>query len=285
MAGADPGAGWNVGDMDPRKGGVINVAGNSAAMMGRLIQMMMDQHLLDGDAVLEEANEMVEHCRRDVNAASRLAKASGQQRKPDPMTTLPEVWGDSNLDHVRANQISKFQGTSEDPTVVYTWLESCVAVAEANTLSEESFLGLLRITSDRSAAAFLSNCRRSGYSAFQTVQEMEIRYGDLCTPAEALKRLGQVRRKYDVPIRLLVDELTRLARFATRDIDDEVIAKERVQEHVRVQLLRLVRPTIRKSLSQLMDMYAISNNQAMDTTEMEATVNRLEAEAQAEELQ
>jgi len=285
MAGADPGAGWDLNE-DPRRAGVINVAGDQAAMLGRVIQMLAAQNAFgdDPENVLA-ANTMVENCRRSVVAASRLARASGQQRKPDPMTILPAEWGDSNLDHVRANQISKFQGTSDDPTVVYTWLESCVAVAEANTLSEDSFLGLLRITSDRSAAAFLSNCRRSGYTAYQTVQEMEMRYGDLCTPSEALKRLSQVRRKFDVPVRMMVDELTRLARFATRDIEDADIANERVQEHVKIQLLRLVRPGVRKNLSQLMEMYAISNNRGMDTTEMESAVNKLESELQAEESQ
>ena len=285
MAGAAPGDGWDLNE-DPRKAGVLNVAGDSAVVVARLIRLLADNHILpDDDAVNQEVNELTEASGRTITAAARLARVSGQQRKPEPMTPLPGEWGEHNLDHVRPNQITKFTGTSDDPTAVYTWLESCVALAEANGLTEEAFIGLMRITSDRSAATFLSNCRRMGQTAVQIVQELEIRYGDLCTPAEAIKRLSLVKRKWDTPVRILVDDLRRLARFATRDVEDEDIANDRVDEYIRVHLLRLVRTSIRKSLSQMMDMYLASNNRAMDITEMERIINKLEAEAAEEDAQ
>ena len=70
MAGADPGAGWDLNE-DPRRAGVINVAGDQAAMLGRVIQMLAAQNAFGDDPVnVLAANTMVENCRRSVVAAS-----------------------------------------------------------------------------------------------------------------------------------------------------------------------------------------------------------------------
>ena len=190
-----------------------------------------------------EARAIVDAVRPRTNvtreAAETLSRRDIVKRNPDPLTAIPaEGFGAQPFGNTRTTNITKFDGKSGDNTV-FVWLSSCSVVARASQLNPEAIFQLLLMTSGGSVFSYLETCMRKGMTLFHTIQALEKRYGELCTPDEAKMRINSYVRSPHVKIDKVYDDLTHLARIATRE-EAAAVREDRSDELVRHNLLRVL---------------------------------------------
>ena len=242
MAGAIPPAhgGDRVFIDDPERATNTDAVGDLAAQFQAMMHVIGALPGMPAEAValLGAIRERADVTR---NAAEAISTRDRNQRNPVPLTNLPVDggFGANAFGNSRITHITKFDGKSDDTNAVYVWLSSCLVVARAGHLTAEAILQMLEMTAGGSAFIFLEECRRKGMTLFKTVQALEMKYGELCTPDEAKTRAHSYQRAPGSSIDKVADDLKHLARLACRE-EEAAVREKRQDELVRHNLLRVL---------------------------------------------
>ena len=130
--------------------------------------------------------------------------------------------------------------TGETGTIAITsWLARVFNLCQANRLTWESGINLLIQGSSGGAADFIDEMRQEGKTVHQIVQQLEMRYGDLCTPEEARVRVNTMPRREGEELSTFIDRLRSMARMATRLERDDAARSKAVDTLVENNIRRV----------------------------------------------
>ena len=215
-----------------------------------------------------------------LDSISNLSLRESSVKKPRAITEVPDApWGVvANLNGVKVQNIVKFGGTMTKTDDVYSWLEQVVHHAAAHGLSFASASLLLSQTCVGPALQEVSQLRREGLTFAQMVQALEIRFGDLCSPEEAITRLQTCMPEKDAPIFEFTDRLRKLARQVTRNEPDAAVRLAQQEVIVRDNLIRGLPISTRHKYEERLRMSRIFGGNPPTVREMEMEVRSLEAD-------
>ena len=189
-------ADWGAGRQflaDPNATGLSTIVGDMAAMQLQLIHAL--EEVIPDDA-RAAVNNIAAHARQAL-AASNVSQAREQAtRELRPLTRLPAAeWGvHVNIANIRMHNVPSFTGSDNDTLDVVRWISRIITLAQSNTLTFEATVNLLVQGSSGGAADYIEQMRDEGKTLNQIVQQLEMRYGDLCTPEEARVKTNNMIR-------------------------------------------------------------------------------------------
>lgn len=275
---ADPGADRRFVE-DPTRAGLGDIVGDQTAMMQQILALMGGLVAADPAAAARVA-ALQAHAGVAREATEALSVKESSQRMPPPLTRIPqEEWGDHALENIKYSHITKFTGEESDINLVYLWLNAVVDLAEANELSFAAATHLLSNTASKCAAVTIADCRAEGMDFPMIVHELEVRYGSLMTPREALRKLTTISRPPGQAIDRFVNDLKRFAKLAVRQETDEGVRRTRYTELVKGAIIRTATRWTRKAIELKEGAIFAAHAREMTITEMEVEIRKAESEA------
>ena len=139
---------------------------------------------------------------------------------PRPLTEIPAEGAAHNLNNVQSQHITKFTGTTNKPEDLYSWLGHVMQCAQGHALDHPCIIFLLHQTSQGGPNVYIQQLRSAGLPLLEIVQALEIRYGELCSPENAMIKLQSCVPDAGAPIHAFLDKLRKYASIVTRDIAD-----------------------------------------------------------------
>lgn len=171
-----------------------------------------------------------------------------------PITRIPAVqWGgNNNVGNIRMHNVPTFTGTSTDSNDVIRWLGRIRAIAETNGLTFDAAMILMVQGSSGSATDYIEQMRDEGKTIHQVVQQLEMRYGDLCTPEEARAKCNTMPRKEKENLPEFLDRLRSMARMATRYVAVDADRRTAIDQLVEGNIRRVLPTSVRNALEERM---------------------------------
>ena len=235
---------------DPEQTGLSTMVGDMAAMNLRIL------HLMDDNAVPPANRAAIDvirvHARR-VLAASDICKQREQDtRELRPVTRVPvPQWGaNENIGPIRMHSVPTFSGTSSDQLDVVRWISRVFNLCDANELTYDAGINLLIQGSSGSAADYIEQMRDEARPLAQIVQQLEMRYGDLCAPEEARVKCNNMLRKDNEGLSEFIDRLRAMTRMACRSINDDAARRLAMDVLVEGNIRRVLPPSVRANLEE-----------------------------------
>jgi len=199
---------------DPQNAGIPNVSVDNSALILRMLHLFRAQIPAGSEA---EAALLAEAARTALAAGEASSAREQATRELRPMTRVPIAFGAQNaIANIRMNNITTFTGLSEDPQEVTRWSTRVISLGVGNQLTEAAMINLFVQGSSGSAADFIEQKRDEGMNLPQIVQQVEMRYGDLCTPEEAKVKCNNMPRKYKENLSEFIARLRWMIRMACR---------------------------------------------------------------------
>ena len=235
--------------VDPEATGLSTVVGDMAALNLQLIHAL-------GDAVPADNRPLVANIAartRQLLAASNASQGREQAtRELRPITRIPDdPYGDHvNVANIRMHNVPSFTGTSDDSLDVVRWLSRILSLAQGNALTFAATINLMIQGSSKGAADYIEQMRDEGKTLSQVVQQLEMRYGDLCSPEEARVKCNNVPRKDHEGLSEFIDRLRILARMACRLEANEVARRQAVDILVEGNIRRALPSSVRNALEE-----------------------------------
>ena len=214
---------YDVGDnrqllADPNGAGLHDIVGDMAALSLQTLQLVRANAA--GDAEVAAADRIAANIRRVLEASNTSQARERATRELQPITRLPpedEPYGaHANIAAIRMNNVPLFSGTDKDTLDVVRWLSRILTLAQGNALSFEATVLLLIQGSSGGAADYIEQMRDEGKTLHQIVQQLEMRYGNLCTPEEARTKCNSMPRREGEGLSEFIDRLRQMARMACR---------------------------------------------------------------------
>lgn len=219
---------------DPVSAGVPTALGDTNALLLRMLHIMtMDPAAAERGAAIQAVADSA----RQVLAAADASRTREQDtRELRPVTAVPaEPYGvNTNIGVVRLNGLT-FNGENNNPSEVFTWLSKILNLAENHTLTFGATINLMIQSSGGSVTTFIHRQRTEGRTLPQIVQQLEMRYGNLCSPEEARLRCNTLPRKEGEGLPSFLDRLGNLAKMACCNI---AVADR--QKHIIYHLLCII---------------------------------------------
>jgi hypothetical protein len=125
-----------------------------------------------------------------------------------------------------------------------------MTLAESHTLTAAATINLLLQASAGPAADFIRQMRDSNKTLNQIIQNLELRYGELCTPDEAQVKCNTLTRKEKENISDFIDRVRRLARMATRAIANADERNTALDELVQGNIKRVLPRSVKQALDE-----------------------------------
>ena len=251
MAGAPP---PNMGGnreflADPQQACLSTMMGDMAAMNLQVLHVLGADVVGPGRVILDRmaatARQVLE-----ASTASRGREQSTREMRPISVVPVPQ-WGDTAaIGNIRMFNVPVFTGGSSDTIDVVRWIAKIFSLAEANLLTYGAAINLLIQGSSGGAADYIEQMRTEGKTLIQIVQQLEMRYGDLCTPEEAKVRVNTMARKEDEGLSEFIDRLRRMARMSVRLMEDEVARTQEIDTLVEGNIRRAIPPSVRNALEE-----------------------------------
>lgn len=242
-----------VGEDDVNNVGIAVAAGDTNALMLQLI------HALEAGGIVTAGmqgvvNNVAAGAQRALDAADAAAKREQSSRVLRPLTRLPAVqWGNNtNVAAIRLTNQYTFSGESGEPTEVNRWLSKILSLASSHTLTFAATVTLMHLASTGSAADFLERMRDEGKLLSEVVQQLEMRYGDLCSAEEARVKCNTMPRKERELLAAFLDRLRLMAKMACRLDADEAIMRKNVDVLVESNIRRVLPSSVRIALEERM---------------------------------
>jgi hypothetical protein len=141
-------------------------------------------------------------------------------------------------------------GTDANGLTVTSWLSRVLNLASANQLTFDATIGLLIQGSGGGAAEYLEQMRDEGKTLHQVVQQLEMRYGDLSTPEEAVVKCNSLLRKDKEPLPDFLVRLRTMARMATRMNNDNLARIAAIELLVEANIRRVLPTSVRNALEE-----------------------------------
>lgn len=224
---------------DPDQASQAKVVGDLAALNLQLIHLMRrnvhadDAGLVDGIA---------EQTRLLVAASDRSQIREQNTRELQPVTQVPAAaWGvNNNIANIRMHNIPAYSGNGNDELDVVRWISKVFNLAQAHGLTLNATINLMIQGSKGGASDYIEQMREEGRTLYQVVQQLEMRYGALCTPEEARVKTNNMLRKDKEGLPEFIDRLRTMAKMACR--------LERDNNRRRIAIDTLVEGNIRRVL-------------------------------------
>jgi len=251
MAGAPPPnmGGDRVFLGDPQNSGMSTVVGDMAAGTLQLI------HALEGiipDAQRALVGRIADRTRQAL-AASNASQAREQAtRELQPVTRVPAAAFGATvaIANIRMNNVPSFTGNGGDTLDVVRWISRIFTLAQAHTLTFESTINLMIQGSSGGACDYIEQMREEGKTLSQIVQQLEMRYGDLCTPDEARVKCNNMTRKDNEGLPEFIDRLRTMARMACRLELNEAARRTAIDILVEGNIRRVLPTSVRNALEE-----------------------------------
>jgi hypothetical protein len=200
---------------DPDQASQAKVVGDLAALNLQLIHILGrvahndDQNLIDGIA---------DQTRLLVTASDRSQTREQSTRELQPVTQVPAAnWGaNNNIANIRMHNVPTYSGNGNDELDVVRWISKVFNLAEAHGLTLNAAINLMIQGSKGGASDYIEQMREENRTLYQVVQQLEMRYGSLCTPEEARVKTNNMPRKDKEGLPEFIDRLRTMAKMACR---------------------------------------------------------------------
>ena len=236
--------------VDPAATNMSTMMGDQAAIILRLIHML--------NPVIDDVNAVevaaVVAAQRTILAASNISQGRERMtRELQPVTRLPAAgtFGiNINVANIRMHNVPTFSGGSKDTMDVIEWLSRVLNTAAINTLTFEAALHLLIQASTGGCSRYIEQMRREGKTLPQVVQQLEMRYGDLCSPEEARVKVNTLNRKEEEDLPEFIDRLRNMALMACRMTEDDDVRQGQIETLVEGNIRRVLPVSVRNALEE-----------------------------------
>ena len=234
---------------DPEATGLSTIVGDMAALNLQLIHAL-------GDAVPADNRPLVVNIAartRQLLAASNASQAREQAtRELRPITRIPDApYGDRiNVANIRMHNVPTFTGTSDDSLDVVRWLSRILSLAQGNALTYDATINLMIQGSSKGAADYIEQMRDEGRTLSQVIQQLEMRFGDLCSPEEARVKCNSMPRKDNERLPEFIDRLRNMARMACRLEPNEAARREAIDGLVEENICRVLPSSVCNALEE-----------------------------------
>ena len=235
---------------DPEAASLSTVVGDMAALQLQLV------HALDAIIPAGNARNIMDAMTlraRQLLAASNVSQQREKStRELTPITRLPAVpyGNNANIAAIRMNNIPLFTGKSSDTLSVTSWIGRILSTARVNQLSYAATINLLIQGSADNAAEIIDQMREEDKTLAQIIQQLEMRYGDLCNPEEARVRCHNLSPKEGEGLSDFMDRLRSLTRMACRMYADDAERRQQTEILIEGNIRRVLPPTVRALLEE-----------------------------------
>ena len=148
------------------------------------------------------------------------------------------------------HSVPTFSGTSSDTLDVVRWISRVFTLCDANNLTYDAAINLLIQGSSGSAAHYIEQMKDEARPLTQIVQQLEMRYGDLCAPEEARVKCNNMLRKDNEGLPEFIDPLRAMTRMDCRSINDDVARRLAMDVLVEGNIRRVLPPSVRANLEE-----------------------------------
>ena len=231
---------------DPNRAGAATALGDLAAITLQLLHLN-GAGLADG-----ERNRIAGHLRNTINAANAFKARENSTRELQPMNAIPAAdYGlVNNLAAIRLNQLPQFDGKSLDPREVVRWIARIDRTAEAHGLTLPAMINLMVHASTGTASDFIDQMREQGRNIGDIIRNLELRYGGLVTPDEALTKVNTMPRAEGQTLSSFLDDLRYIARMAKRGIANNAERNTAIDQLVENNIRRVLPKSVLRSLEE-----------------------------------
>ena len=207
-----------------------------------------------------------------------IAERENLVTAPRPLTEIPPAGGAAhNLNNVRSQHITKFSGTSGKPEDLYSWLGHVMQCAQGHDLDHPCIILLLFQTSQGAPNMYIQGLRSNGSTLLEIVQALEIRYGELCTPLNALRKLQTCVPDPGAPTHAFLDKLRKFASIVNRDIADAETRNNQIDQMVRDNVLRGLPIRLRTKYEDMLMQQRSAGKPAPTVRQMETEIMMIES--------
>jgi len=200
---------------DPNQASAAKIQGDLAALNLQLLHVLRGVAHDDDQPILDEIAEQ----NRLLMAASDASQIREQNtRELQPVSQVPGAdWGaNHNIANIRMHNIPAYSGNGGDELDIVRWISKVFNLAQAHGLTLNATINLMIQGSKGGASDYIEQMREEGRTLYQVVQQLEMRYGSLCTPEEARVRTNNMLRKDKESLPEFIDRLRTMAKMACR---------------------------------------------------------------------
>ena len=239
---------------DPEQVGLSQMVADMAAMNLQLMHLISVTAPAgaDGDPVRARIERLAGNTRQVLAASQATHGRERATRELQPLSRLPDVqWGaNANIANIRMHNVPNFSGSSADTLDVVRWIGRIMILGEAHGLTFAAAINLMIQGSSGGAADYIEQMRAEGKTFYQVVQQLEMRYGDLCTPQEARVKCNNMPRKEKESLPDFIDRLRAMARMACRLTPDAAVMLTQIDTLVEGNIRRVLPSSVRNALEE-----------------------------------
>ncbi len=235
----------------PQEAGLSDIVRDLAALNLQTLHFLR-ANVAPGDVAAVEA--IADRVRTTLAAGEATQNRERATRVLQPITRIPAAqWGaNANVANIRMHNVPTFTGTSTDSNDVIRWLGRIRGIAETNGLTFGATLILMIQGSSGGATDYIEQMIDEGKTIHQVVQQLEMRYGDLCTPEEARAKCNTMPRKEKETLPEFLDRLRSMARMASRYVADDADRRTAIDQLVEGNIRRVLPTSVRNALEERM---------------------------------
>jgi hypothetical protein len=235
---------------DPDRAGTAAALGDMAAINLQLLHVL--QPVFAADGLEAERTRLAGILRNTLQAADAFKARENSTREVRPMNNIPAVdfGATNNLAGIRINQLPQFDGLSNDPKVVIRWISRVLRTAEAHTLTRAATINLMVHASSGPASDFIDQMREEGRGIGDIIRNLELRYGGLVQPEEALVKVNTMLRDEGENLHSFLDRLRHMAKMAKRDIVDNAQRSAAIDTLVESNIRRVLPKSVLRALEE-----------------------------------
>jgi len=234
---------------NPDNSGLSTAVGDQAAAMLQLIHAL-GGIIPDGQRAL--VDRIAAQTRITLAASDASQAREKATRELQPVTRVPLVaYGDVNhIANIRMNNVPAFSGNGQDTLDIVRWISRIFVLAQAQALTFAATINLMIQGSTGGACDYIEQMREEGKTLSQIVQQLEMRYGDLCTPEEARVKCNNMTRKDKEGLPEFIDRLRTMSRMACRLELDEAARRTAIDILVEGNIRRVLPTSVRNALEE-----------------------------------
>lgn len=204
-----------------------------------------DQARANIDLIIADATKV-------KTATQLMTSREKSTRTLQPLTRVPAVDYGHNADvaAIRLYSVKTFDGTSGDTGEVTRWLSRILSLAQTHALTLAATVTLLVNASNGEALDFIYEMQEDGKSLGDIVRGLELRYGELCLPEEAVVKCNMMQRLPTETLINFLDRLRRMAKMAKRMIADNDERKAAIDSLIESNMRRVLPTSVRNALEE-----------------------------------
>jgi hypothetical protein len=242
----------------------------------QILRILRTAQINDPQAVADIDN-LADYIRPIVAASDATRDRERISTELQPLTVVPVNWGDQDrIANIRLYNVPNFTGTSSDTIDIVSWLDRVFSLGTSHRLTAVAVVNLMIMAATGSAADYIRQMRDEHKTPHQIVQALELRYGDLCLPEEAMSRCNNLQRKEKEKLADFIDRLRKMAKMAYRNIPAEGRRMELTDSLIKSNIRRALPLSLRKSLDDRMRIHLSMGKPEMTCREVEKECIELE---------